>query len=814
MDRYICIHGHFYQPPRENPWLEAIEIQDSAFPYHDWNEKVNAECYAPNTASRILDGERRIMDIVSNYARISFNFGPTLLSWMETYAPDIYQALLEADRQSMERYAGHGNAIAQVYNHIIMPLANTRDKRTQIIWGIRDFEYRFKRSPEGMWLSETAIDMETLDILAEHGIKFTILAQHQASRVKKIGTEKWKNVSGGHIDPTRVYVCRLPSGRSINIFFYDGPISHSVAFEKLLNRGEDFANRLLDGFSAARKWHQILNIATDGESYGHHHKFGDMALAFALNYIESHGLAKLTNYGEYLEKYPPMHEVEIFGNTSWSCMHGVERWKSNCGCNSGGHPEWNQEWRAPLRDALDWLRDQLSVHYEQKAKEYLKDPWAARDEYIHIILNRSDENMNTFLVNHAVRSLDKNERIQVLKLLEIQRHALLMYTSCGWFFDELSGLETVQIMQYAGRAIQLSEGFSQNGLEKLFQEKLEKAKSNIPEKKNGAYIYENFVKSDMIDLKKVGVHYAVSSLYEDYPENTRIYCYAIAREDYHRAEAGRIKIATGRISVGSEIIMETERLCFCVLHLGNHDFSGGVRTFLGDDAYQSMKGEIMASFERGAFADIVRLMDKHFGMHNYSLQHLFKDEQRKIVNQVISATLEEFEDTYRSMYENNRILMGFLRETGMPIPRAFYTAAEFILNRDLKRAFEEERDVSRIQSIIHDIKKWNIHVDALDHEFVIRRRIEKVMDELQKNPSDFSLFQKIERKFHLFVTLPFEINLWHVQNVYYNMAKTTYKDFLLKAKAGDADAASWIEKFRQIGQKLSFNLTAVLPEVM
>lgn len=814
MDRYICIHGHFYQPPRENPWLEAIEIQDSAFPYHDWNEKVNAECYAPNAASRILDGERRIMDIVSNYARISFNFGPTLLSWMEIYAPDIYQAILDADKQSMERYSGHGNAIAQIYNHIIMPLANTRDKRTQIIWGIKDFEHRFKRSPEGMWLSETAVDMETLDILAERGIKFTILAQHQASRVRKIGTEKWKDVNGGRIDPTRAYVCRLPSGRSINIFSYDGPISRSVAFEKLMNRGEDFANLLLGGFSATRKWNQILNIATDGESYGHHHRFGDMALAFALNHIESQGLAKLTNYGEYLEKYPPMHEVEIFGNSSWSCMHGIERWKGNCGCNSGGHPGWNQEWRAPLRDALDWLRDQLAVHYEQKAKEYLKDPWGgARDEYIHIILNRSDENMNTFLGGHAGRNLDKNEKILVLKLLEIQRHAMLMYTSCGWFFDEISGLETVQIMQYAGRTIQLSEGFFQNGLEKLFLERLEKAKSNIPELKNGACIYEKFVKPDVIDLKKVGVHYAVSSLYEDYPENTKVYCYTVTREDYHRAETGKIIIATGRISVRSEITMETECLCFCVLHLGTHDFSGGIHTFVRDDAYQSMKGEVITLFEKGAFADIVRLMDKHFGMHNYSLQHLFKDEQRKIVNQVISSTLEEFEDTYCSMYENNRILMGFLQETGMPIPRAFYTAAEFTLNRDLKKAFEEEKDVSRIQSIIHDIKKWNIHVDALDHEFAIRRRIEKVMDELRKNPSDFFLFQKIERKLNLFVTLPFEINLWHVQNIYYNMAKTTYKDFLLKTKAGDADAVRWIEKFRQIGHKLSFNLASVLPEV-
>ncbi|MCC7210438.1 MAG: DUF3536 domain-containing protein [Candidatus Brocadia sp.] len=812
MDRYICIHGHFYQPPRENPWLEAIELQDSALPYHDWNERITAECYSRNAASRILDGEGRIREIVSNYARISFNFGPTLLSWMEKYAPDIYRAILDADRKSMEWRSGHGNAIAQVYNHVIMPLANTRDKRTQILWGLRDFEHRFRRFPEGMWLSETAVDRETLNIMAEYGIKFTILAPHQASRVRKVGADKWKDVSEGRIDPTRAYVCKLSSDRTINIFFYDGPISRAVAFEKLLTRGEDFASRLLSGFSDKRQWPQLLHIATDGESYGHHHRFGDMSLAFALNDIESRGLARLTNYGEYLEKHPPMHEVEIFPHSSWSCMHGIERWKGNCGCNSGGHPEWNQKWRTPLRDAFDWLRDQMVIKYEQKAKKYLKDPWQARDEYITLYLDRSEVQVNKFFERYAVKTLSAKEIIFVLELLEIQRNTLLMYTSCGWFFDELSGIETIQIMQYAGRAIQLSEKVFGYSIENVFLDKLAQAKSNLVEQKDGARIYEKYIKTAMIDVKKVGVHYAVSSIFEDYPENTRIYCYTVTREDYHREDAGKIKIAVGRASIRSEIIRETERLCFCVLHLDNHDFSGGVHTFLADDTYASMKNEVMTLFEKGAFSDLVRVMDKHFGMHNYSLKHLFKDEQRKIVNQVISSTIDEFEETYRRMYENNRILMGFLQETGMPIPRVFYTAAEFTLNQDLKKACEEEKDPRRTQIILLDIKKWNIPIHATDHEFAIRRRIEMLMDELRKHPAGFSLLQKIERKLQIFPALPFTIDLWHVQNVYYDMAKTTYKEFLIKAKAGDTDAAHWTEKFRQIGHRLSFNIAAMMPE--
>lgn len=359
MERYLCIHCHFYQPPRENPWLEAVEIQDSAYPYHDWNERITAECYAPNSAARILDGEGHIIKIANNYSRISFNFGPTLLSWMEDNSPHTYAHILEADQEGQRLFSGHGPALAQAYNHMILPLATRRDKHTQVLWGIRDFERRFRRFPEGMWLPETAVDLETLEVLADLGIAFTILAPHQAHQVRKLNSQRWRNVEGAKIDPTRAYVAHLPSGRSIALFFYDGPISRAVAFEHLLSNGEHFAQRLVSGFSDARRWPQLMHIATDGETYGHHHPHGDMALAYALDYIESRQLARITNYGEYLANHPPTHEVEIISNTSWSCMHGVERWRGDCGCNSGMKPGWTQHWRAPLRQALDWLRDEV-----------------------------------------------------------------------------------------------------------------------------------------------------------------------------------------------------------------------------------------------------------------------------------------------------------------------------------------------------------------------------------------------------------------------------------------------------------------------
>ena len=453
MERYICIHGHFYQPPRENAWLEDIEMQDSAYPYHDWNKRVAAECYAPNTASRILDSDSYITQIVNNYSKMSFDFGPTLLAWMEEKVPDIYQAVLEADRETQQTFSGHGSALAQAYNHMIMPLANRRDKYTQVRWGIRDFEHRFGRRPEGMWLPETAVDVETLDILAEQGIKFTILAPHQARRMRQIGTDAWNDVSSAAIDTTMVYKIKLPSGRELNIFFYDGSVARSVAFEDLLNSGDNFVHRLTDAFSEKSAWPQLVHIATDGETYGHHHRFGDMALAFALYYIETNGLVQITNYGEYLEKHPPTHEVEVIENTSWSCPHGIERWRSDCGCNTGRNPKWNQAWRAPLREALDWLRDTLAPKYEVKAQEFLRDPWAARDDYIEVILDRSPETVQKSLDRHRTRELNESEMITVLKLLELQRHTMLMYTSCGWFFNELSGIETVQVIQYAGRAV-------------------------------------------------------------------------------------------------------------------------------------------------------------------------------------------------------------------------------------------------------------------------------------------------------------------------------------------------------------------------
>jgi alpha-amylase/alpha-mannosidase (GH57 family) len=501
LEKYVCIHGHFYQPPRENPWLETVEQQESAYPYHDWNERITAECYAPNAASAILDHNHWAAGPINNYSKISFNFGPTLLSWMQKHKTDVYQAILDADRISRERFSGHGSAIAQIYNHMIMPLASRRDKKTQAIWGIRDFQKRFGRFPEGMWLPETAVDLETLEVLAELNIKFTILSPHQIQKVKEIGFGEWQDVSGGRIDPSMVYLCCLPSGRSINIFVYDGLISQAVAFGDLLNNGESFANKLLGAVNHHRDRPQIVHIATDGETYGHYRRQGNIALASCLGSIDSSDSAVLTNYGQYLQKHPPTHMIAIVENSSWSCAHGIERWRADCGCHSGMHSGWTQAWRKPLREAMDCLRDRVAAIYDKEAALQLRDPWEARDDYIELMLNRSTEHVERFFARHLRDKLATEEEERVIKLLEMQKNAMLVYTSCGWFFDDIAGIEAVQVMRYAAKAMQLAEEVQGIPLEPDYIRLLEKAPSNVHE--NGARTYDLLVKAARMEGSRV-----------------------------------------------------------------------------------------------------------------------------------------------------------------------------------------------------------------------------------------------------------------------------------------------------------------------
>jgi hypothetical protein len=810
MERCICIHAHFYQPPRENPWLEAVERQESAYPYHDWNERITAECYAPNGSSRILDDRGYIRQIVNNYGRISFNFGPTLLSWLEEKSPETYESILESDRESQKRFSGHGSAIAQAYNHIILPLASNRDKVTQTLWGIRDFEHRFGRKPEGIWLPETAVDIATLETLADQGIKFTVLAPRQAGRVRKVGGRSWKDVSGGRIDPSRAYLAKLPSGKRINLFFYDGPISQAVAFEKLLNCGQQFSARLKSGFSDKRDWPQMMHIATDGETYGHHHKHGDMALAYALDCIESDPAIRLSNYGEFLEKFPPTHEVQIIENTSWSCAHGIERWRSDCGCNSG-RTGWNQSWRGPLRSALDHLRDRAEELFEQKAAEVLRDPWAARNDYINVILDRSPESLWLFFEKHSHHQLTPEETTAALKFLEMQRHAMLMYTSCGWFFDELSGIETVQVMQYAGRVVQLARETGNVDLEPEFLEQLAMAKSNLSELGDGATIYNRWIRPAFVDLCKVGAHFAISAMF-DGDDVVPQYCYDIKTIDAYHTDSGIAKLALGRTHVTSRITRESLEIDFAAVYLGDQDLQAGVRPASQDDDHDDHAGlvtETMAAFSGSDFAEALRLLDEHFGELRYSLKSLFKDEQKRILDMVLSRTLQDAEAAYHEIYEKHGSLLRFLKEMNQPVPDVLRFTAEFVLNNDLKHTFENDPvDFVRIAMLMEMVKREGIRLDEAGIGFAASNSLTRLLQRLQGKPRDMETLERANVLTSLVPMTPFPVDWWRAQNLYYAIFRNNFSEI---ASRQDSDSRDWQERFLALGEKLKISVPKYEP---
>lgn len=812
MKRHICIHGHFYQPPRENPWLEEIEYQDSAYPYNDWNQRILAECYAANRTSRIVDSNNQIIDIVNNYARMSFNFGPTLFSWLEKKAPEVYQAILEADKISQRNFSGHGAAIAQAYNHMIMPLANERDKKTQIIWGLKDFEARFKRKSEGFWLPETAVDLVTLSMLADQGIKFTILSPYQAKRTRKIGEKDWHETEGGKIDPQIPYGCPLPSGKNIVIFFYDGPISREIAFGNLLNNGEALAHRLLETFPKDTDQSRLAHIANDGETYGHHHPFGNMALSYLLRYIETNHLAEITIYGEYLAKNPPQHEVEIIENSSWSCSHGVERWQADCGCHTGRHQDWNQKWRKPLREAMDSLRDQLILLYQEKMIEYTEDPWDMRDHYIEVVLDRSPDNVNRFLSEHATKQLTHDEKVRVLKLLEIQRHAMLMYTSCGWFFEDISGIETVQIVQYSARAIQLAKEAGGLDLETAFLDQLESAKSNVLELQNGRKIYETLIRPEIIDLMNVGAHYAITRLFNNYAAKTNIYTYAIEILNCDEQESGKQKFILGQASIFSEITWEEIVINFAALRLGDHNVNAGVCRHTDEKLFQLMHQEIKEAFSRNHIPEVIGLMTKRFGEHNYSLWDLFKNDQGKILDKIFEGTLQFIEAHYREIYEEYAPLMRIKKIVHTALPKALAMTVEFVLNREFTDLLGQEKiDLLKLEKLSLEMKRWAFVRDKQALGIAASKKIAELVRRFSDEPYNVYLLETTQRLLKILNELSLPLDLGEAQNIFFALGKKIYPVFVEKNKTSDSSARKWINHFENLGNDLQININAFTP---
>jgi alpha-amylase/alpha-mannosidase (GH57 family) len=810
--RFVCIHGHFYQPPRENPWLEAVEIQDSAAPYHDWNERICAECYATNGAARIVNIKNKITRIVNNYARISFNFGPTLLSWLQENAPRTYRMILDGEKRSRKNFKGHSSAMAQGYNHIIMPLASLRDRMTQIRWGIADYQFHYGIPPEGMWLAETAADTGTLELLAAHGIKFTVLAPHQSKRIRSLknGDTHWTDTPHATVDTTRPYLIRFENGLSMAVFFYDGPRSRAVAFEGLLNSGETFAARLKEGFKDTPDA-QLSHVATDGESYGHHHKHGEMALAYTLRLLEEDKSVKLINYGGFLAQFPPEYECEIVDNTSWSCAHGIERWRSNCGCN-GGKPGWNQEWRAPLRKGLDELRDALVPLTEREGNKLFKDVWAARDAYISVVLDRSEETVEEFLREHRHHRLTVGERERALELMEMQRHTQLMYTSCAWFFDDISGIETVQIIAYAARVLQLAEcvfGADAAGFESAFLQRVAEAKSNDPSAGDGAQLYRKKVASLQLGLEQVAAHYAISSIFSSFADETDLYCYKVRRNSYDIHTSGRGRLALGRATISSTITGEEKSYSFAVLHFGDQNITAAVKPYSSADAasFETFKEEAAAQVLRADFPDVIRLIDRYYGHIDYSLTSLFTDDQRRIVRLILNSTLWDIEKSLTSIYEDHASLLHYLSQAGLPKPPALALAAGFAVNAGLRRSLEGDPiDLALMRSYLKLAKADGVPLETATLSYLADQRMKLATVELQMSTGSCEMLDRALTLARTLTELPFELNLWQAQNVWYEIMRSS--SYALTSLAPE-DRPRWDQEFAELGRLLNIDTAAI-----
>jgi alpha-amylase/alpha-mannosidase (GH57 family) len=799
--RYVCIHGHFYQPPRENPWLEAVEVQDSASPYHDWNERVTRECYAPNARSRLVDAQGRIINLLNNYAWMSFNFGPTLLHWLASSSwQEVLQALVEADRLSRQRHRGHGNALAQVYNHMIMPLASERDKQTQVAWGIADFRRRFQRDPEGMWLPETAVDLATLEVLAAAGLRFTILSPTQARRWRRRGDKEW--LEKGSPDPTQAYECRLPSGRSIALFFYDSELSRQVAFERLLNSGEQFLARLLAAFNDQRPHAELVHIATDGETYGHHHPFGDMALAYVLDRLRQHPDIRLTNYGEYLELHPPQWEVEIRENTSWSCPHGVERWRADCGCRL--RSDWQQKWRGPMRRAFDLLKEKLDQLFVSRGQKCFPDPWAARNGYIEVLLDRREESVRQFFWRYGHANLGEAEIREGLKLLEMQRHALLMYTSCGWFFDEISGLEATQCLRYALRALQLARELGQD-YESLVVAELEKAPSNLPQYRTGRGVWEQLVRPSQVDLNRVLAHQAIRLLYQPervsgdagQPCRESAYVYDLECLDTALESRGNSRIGVGRLRVRSRLTWDQAETCFVVIHYGGLDFY----TVLGQERtpgfFAEFQKRFLHTYQTGSLADVTTLVAQQFPGEVHRLDDLFLEEQREIIAIVLRDRFADYQRVCEQLATQDEDLLIRLGQLHYPIPKALRAMASVYLDNQLQEEFaglKQDGRLERIRQLWERSRAWDYQPEREQLARTVTQALGDLFKGIAQDADPPAILARASQLLDGAALLGLNMDLWEPQNR------------LLDAYARLAQAGNLNDRMRQLFAALAEKL--------
>ncbi len=723
MKRYACVHGHFYQPPRENPWTGAVERQSSAGRDHDWNARIARECYIPNGEARVVDGGGLLTDVVDNYAWISFNFGPTLLSWLEQAEPAAYERLLSSDRTSARRLDGHGNALAQAYHHAILPLCSPRDRATEIRWGLADFRARFGREAEGLWLPECAADDATLAAVAADGVKFVILEPHQADSVRPLEGGAWKPAADA-LKPGVPYRWS-GEGRALAVYFYDGPLSRSVAFERSMSDSRAFAARVAgrvpEGGAAL--------LATDGESYGHHEAFAEMGLAHFLRYALPEAGVEPVNLAWHLSRNPPKAEVRLrAGGTSWSCAHGVERWRSACGCGEVGGG--SLAWRAPLRAALEGLRDRLAAESERAAAGLIPDLWGARDAYVSVVLDRSETNVSAFLSKWAPGARDEAARVKARTILELQRHALMMFTSCGWFFDALDRLEPTQVLLYAARAIELARALGAGeDLERDFVSALA----------DPSDVWNRRVKPQIVTSDHVAAHYAVSLLFDDVAP-ARVHHHLVEDGKFTRRVEGGVTVAAGRAAfVDGATGARWSRTFFAAVLKGQR-----VQTYVSGEELSPEDFERLIQAAAGA-GDPGPLPQGR----TFLLRDLRPDEREKVLTAVLKRRLARWEAAGRDQLEDALTLAEDFRGLGLPMPPGLDEETALSLAHALADAARRFADDSfgaldELKSVCARAAAAGVTLAAARAEEPFARGIERLLAGLENGSADESAAELVE----------------------------------------------------------------------
>jgi alpha-amylase/alpha-mannosidase (GH57 family) len=654
----LAVHGHFYQPPRENPWTEEVPREPGAAPFHDWNEKIALESYRPNAFARVLDERGQVVGIVNNYEHLSFDFGPTLTSWLEEHEPDAYRRVVEGDRI-------FGGGIAQAYFHVILPLATARDARTQVRWGMAEFEHRFGRRAEGIWLPETAVNDDVLRLLAEEGIGFTILAPGQASPSTPVDTRRtyrWVDLSD-------------PSGeRGVDLVFYDGGLSHAVAFELSGLTSQAMLDRVQ---AAAGEEGGLVTMAADGETFGHHHHWGDRLLAYALAVEAPKRGIEVTTVAAYLREHRPTATAEVV-ESAWSCAHGVGRWKEDCGCSTGGGPGWNQRWRAPLRAALDVVRAWVDEVFERRGSVVLRDRWAARDDYVRVLIGAVAR--DEFAARWCV-----GDPVEGLTLLEAARHSMAMYTSCGWFFNDLAGLETVQDLRYAARAMDCLAELGETPPLEPFLAVLETGVSNVPDAGNGRQIWQREVEPARVDAERVVAHLALVELLEGREPADRVATFDVTVTDHGHRARGPLAMCWGSLVLTHRRTARRTEHVYAAIHLGGLEVLGATRPPGLFDAGELER--LQAAFDDGApVTTLLRLVSDGFGPREFGLGSALPDAAEQILQGAARTLSYRFARAYDQLFSDHRPTLTALAAAGYQLPPELRAPAEMALARRLEAA--------------------------------------------------------------------------------------------------------------------------------